>query len=335
MRSPKNRTIEVLEEEKEELRKRLLNPVSLTNFKEENIEDYIGTINDDMFQTVENLPREFVDLLILDPPYNLDKNFHGLVFSKKSIEEYNAWLDKIICALKPLLKKDASIYICGEWLTSHSIFSVASSHFKVKNRITWEREKGRGSSNNWKSSSEDIWFCTLTDNYTFNAEAVKIRKKVIAPYKDSFGLPKDWTITQKGQYRDTYPSNFWTDITVPFWSMSENTDHPTQKSEKTLAKLILASSNKGDFIFDPFLGSGTTSVVAKKTGRKYLGIEINEDYCLLAEKRLSMADKNQAIQGFFDDVFWERNSRIINRTEKYSANKDLETNSDLQLSLFD
>lgn len=61
--------------------------------------------------------------------------------------------------------------------------------------------------------------------------------------------------------------------------MPENTEHPTQKPEKLLAKLILASSNKGDFIFDPFIGSGTTAVVAKKLGRNYLGIEQNEEYC--------------------------------------------------------
>ena len=63
-------------------------------------------------------------------------------------------------------------------------------------------------------------------------------------------------------------------MTVPFWSMPENTDHPTQKPEKLLAKLILASTNPGDLVLDPFLGSGTTSVVAKKLGRRYIGIEL-------------------------------------------------------------
>ena len=70
-----------------------------------------------------------------------------------------------------------------------------------------------------------------------------------------------------GNFRDTHPSNLWTDISVPFWSMPENTDHPTQKAEKLIAKLVLASTNPGDFVFDPFLGSGTSSVVAKKLGK--------------------------------------------------------------------
>lgn len=106
----------------------------------------------------------------------------------------------------------------------------------------------------------------------------------------------------------THPSNIWTDLTVPFWSMPENTDHPTQKPEKLLAKIILASSNPGDVVFDPFLGSGTTSVVARKLGRSFVGVEIDETYCCLAEKRLLMAASDRSIQGYRDGVFWERNS---------------------------
>ena len=91
--------------------------------------------------------------------------------------------------------------------------------------------------------------------------------------------------------------------------MPENTDHPTQKPEKLYAKLVLASSRSGDLVFDPFVGSGTSAVVAKKLGRRYLGIEINEEYCLWAAKRLKKADENAEIQGYSDGVFWERNSQ--------------------------
>src|SRR4249919_1723936 len=105
-------------------------------------------------------------------------------------------------------------------------------------------------------------------------------------------------------------------MTVPFWSMPENTDHPTQKPEKLLAKIILASSLPGQLVFDPFLGSGTTSVVAKKLARTYIGVEIDEMYCCLAEKRLGLATKNSAIQGYSQGVFWERNTLIEQRTGK-------------------
>ncbi len=90
--------------------------------------------------------------------------------------------------------------------------------------------------------------------------------------------------------------------------MAENTAHPTQKSEKLLAKIMLASSPEGDIVFDPFLGSGTTSVVAKKLNRHYIGIEVEAQYCVWAEQRLELAECNPEIQGYVNGVFWERNS---------------------------
>lgn len=150
----------------------------------------------------------------------------------------------------------------------------------------------------------------MSKDYYFNADAVKLKRRVIAPYKDSNGKPKDWEQTENGDFRLTHPSNLWTDLTIPFWSMPENTDHPTQKPEKLLAKIILSSSREGDFVFDPYLGSGTTSVVAKKLGRLYCGIEIDKKYCCLTEKRLELAENDRTIQGYSDGVFWERNSLI-------------------------
>jgi site-specific DNA-methyltransferase (adenine-specific) len=205
-----------------------------------------------------------------------------------------------------------------------------SRYFKVRNRVTWEREKGRGAKSNWKNCSEDIWFGTVSNDFTFNSDAVMLKRKVIAPYRDEDGKPKDWSEEENGNYRLTHPSNLWTDITIPFWSMPENTDHPTQKPEKLLAKIILASTREGDFIFDPFLGSGTTSVVAKKLERKYCGIELDELYCCLAEKRLEMADTDQSIQGYVDGVFWERNSLNDQKTKNGSGmDKTLAYSADL------
>ena len=149
---------------------------------------------------------------------------------------------------------------------------------------------------------EDIFFATVSDNYTFNLDAVKQKKKVLAPYKEN-GVPKDWVESEDGKFRYTCPSNFWDDIAVPYWSMPENTEHPTQKPEKLIAKLILASSNEGDVVFDPFLGSGTTSVTAKKLGRHFVGIEREKEYVAIAEKRLEMADEDKTIQGYEDGVF--------------------------------
>ncbi|MBK6725520.1 MAG: site-specific DNA-methyltransferase [Acidobacteria bacterium] len=261
----------------------------------------------DAFEILPELGSGRFDLLFADPPYNLTKEFGISTFREKSDEDYEAWLESWISLCVPLLKPTASVYICGDWRSSGSIQRIGSKYFKLRNRITWEREKGRGAKANWKNAAEDIWYFTVSDDFTFNLDAVKQRRRVLAPYKDN-GQPKDWDETADGKFRDTHPSNIWTDITVPFWSMSENTDHPTQKPEKLLAKIILASTNKGDLILDPFAGSGTTAVVAKKLRRKFVAVEADENYCLLAAKRLEMAESDSSIQGFEHGVFWERNS---------------------------
>ena len=142
-----------------------------------------------------------------------------------------------------------------------------------------------------------------------------MKRQVIAPYKKD-GKPKDWEKTNEGNFRITYPSNFWDDISIPFWSMPENTDHPTQKPEKLIAKLVLASCPEGGIVFDPFLGSGTTSVVAKKLKRSFVGIEMNKEYALWTEKRLQMSEQNPQIQGYYQDVFWERNTLVRKQSLK-------------------
>jgi site-specific DNA-methyltransferase (adenine-specific) len=263
----------------------------------------------DVFDALPLLPDQSVDLMFADPPYNLTKSFNDRKFKQISIDEYSGWLDSWLAQTVRLLKPSASVYICGDWRSSAAIQRVGEKYFIAQNRITWEREKGRGAKSNWKNCSEDIWFFTVSEDYYFNVDAVMLKRQVIAPYTNSNGEPKDWTETENGRFRATHPSNLWTDLTVPYWSMPENTDHPTQKPEKLLAKIVLASSREGDLVFDPFNGSGTTTVVAKKLGRHYMGVEIDENYCCLAQKRLEAAETDRTIQGYVDGVFWERNSR--------------------------
>ncbi|MBW4658858.1 MAG: site-specific DNA-methyltransferase [Drouetiella hepatica Uher 2000/2452] len=304
LRAPRNRTLTLSTEEIQRYTQRLLKlegaiaPPDLQN----------KTISQDLFKILDWLPTQFVDLLFIDPPYNLTKSFGTERFRERSLAAYQTWLESWLPKLLRILKPTASVYICGDWRSSAAIQLVAEQYLTIRNCITWEREKGRGAKANWKNCSEQIWFCTVSEQYTFNLEAVKLRRKVIAPYTDATGSPKDWEKTENGNYRLTHPSNLWTDLSIPFWSMPENTDHPTQKPEKLLAKIILASSNLNDWVFDPFLGSGTTSVVAKKTGRNYVGVELDPLYGCMAEKRLAIADQNKTIQGYAEGVFWERNS---------------------------
>jgi site-specific DNA-methyltransferase (adenine-specific) len=265
-------------------------------------------LNQDVFEILDLLPDSFADLLFIDPPYNLSKTFNDFKFYQMNHSAYEEWVETWLPKMIRFLKPDGSVYICCDWKSSTAVFNVARKYLRVINRITWEREKGRGARKNWKNCLEDIWFCTVSEEYKFNIDAVKINRKVLAPYKNKNGDPKDWLNRNNSKVRITCPSNLWTDLTVPFWSMPENTDHPTQKPEKLLAKIILASSNEGDLVFDPFTGSGTTLVTAKKLNRFFFGVEIESSYAALALKRLDMAESDKRIQGYEEEVFWERNS---------------------------
>lgn len=304
IRAGRNRTLTVSEEEIPDLKRIITFPEELSG--KSSFVDLL--INADALTVLDKIPDECASLIIIDPPYNLSKTFNSSKFNAMSdnmYEEYlRTWFKKVCDKLKP----DGSLYMCGDWKCSSSQQKVISEELTVINRITWQREKGRGAKTNWKNAMEDIWFAVKDkDNYYFDVDSVKMKRQVIAPYNEN-GKPKDWEETDEGNFRITFPSNFWDDISIPFWSMPENTDHPTQKPEKLIAKLVLASSRPGDIVLDPFVGSGTTCVVAKKLGRHYLGIEIDEEYCLWAAKRLTRADKDLEIQGYNGGFFWERNT---------------------------
>ena len=312
IRAGRNRTLVLTDEDKIKLREKLI--TDKTNLLSHKFEYLDKTINADLLTVLPLLPDEFADLIIIDPPYNLTKNFGGKVFNERKDSAYEEYLETWFSSVCKKLKSNGSLYLCGDWKCTAALQRVMEKELTVLNRITWQREKGRGAKANWKNGMEDIWFGVKDpDNYYFNLDAVKIKRRVIAPYREGGkgGKPKDWEESEEGNFRLTCPSNFWDDISVPFWSMPENTDHPTQKPEKLYAKLILASSKPGDLVFDPFLGSGTASVVAKKLGRHWCGIELCEEYCLLAEKRLELAENNPSIQGYSGGVFWERNTSSL------------------------
>lgn len=302
-RAGRNRTLTIEAEERPLLEPMIDSEAALCReFRDDMI------VNGDVMSCLSHIPDGYFDLIIIDPPYNLDKDFHGNKFSAMRTGQYEDYLRSWFYPVCDKLKADGTLYMCGDWKCTSSMQRVIEEKLTVLNRISWQREKGRGAKTNWKNSMEDIWFAVKNPkDYYFNVEAVKMKRRVVAPYRVN-GRPKDWEETEAGDFRITCPSNFWDDISVPFWSMPENTDHPTQKPEKLYAKLMLASSREGDRVFDPFLGSGTAAVVAKKLGRRFFGVEINREYCLWAAKRLLNSVQDTSIQGYADGVFWERNS---------------------------
>ena len=303
-RAERNRTLTISQNEINSLKTIISTTKDLNN--DSSVENKI--FNGDILETLRIMQDSFADLIIIDPPYNLSKNFNGNKFNSMKDSDYEVYVDSWLPEVCKKLKPNGSLYLCGDWKCTSVLQRSLEKNLTVLNRITWQREKGRGAKSNWKNGMEDIWFAVKNpSDYYFDIESVKQKRKVIAPYKEN-GKPKDWQETEVGNFRLTYPSNFWDDISIPFWSMPENTDHPTQKPEKLCAKLILASCPENGIVFDPFLGSGTSAVTAKKLGRKYCGIELNEEYCLYAAKRILMAENDKSIQGYSQGVFWERNS---------------------------
>ncbi len=317
--APRNRTIRLTEEETERLSEKIC-PMPCRKVSADEVSDCV--IMGDMLAVMEFLPDSFADAVFLDPPYNLTKDFNGNVFRKRGdgayFEYLMSWLPKIV----RLMKENAAVYLCCDWKCTAACYeALRECGLNVRNRITWQREKGRSADDNWKNACEDIWYAVKGDEPIFHGDAVRMKRKVIAPYRTD-GVPKDWNEEGNGRYRLTGASNFWDDLTVPFWSMRENTDHPTQKPEKLLAKLLLASTEAGGVVFDPFGGSGTTAVTARKLGRKFTSIEQSREYCCLTLKRLEMEETDSAIQGYEDGVFWERNSQPPKKQENHSISED-------------
>ena len=266
-------------------------------------------IKETCFNSSNYIKDDSVDLFFCDPPYNI-LNSQEWDSQWKNNEEFYAWTEEWIQLMYNQLKKNGSAYICISWQHSHMFHIILEKvGFIITNRITWKRDKGRGSKNNWKSMHEDIFLVTKSKKYTFNIDDVMVEKKVIAPYRDEEGNPKDWWVNDDGEkVRLTYPGNLWTDFSVPFWSSKEvrsyaktkrtpqNTlqKHPTQKPKDLVKRCILASSNENDLVVDYFLGSGTTLVVCKDTNRKCIGFETNEEYQKIIEKRMEVTPKKVA-----------------------------------------
>jgi len=245
-----------------------------------------------------NLPE--IDLFFCDPPYY--KTSHKWDNQWKTEKDYLDWTRLWMQMAYNQLKNDGSMYVCISWeYSSYYHLILKDIGFNIKNRISWKRDKGRGSRNNWKSIQEDIWFVTKSNKYTFNIDDVMVKKDVIAPYRDKDGNPKGWWYDSDGNpIRMTHPGNYWDDLCVPFWSSKEVRSyaktkrtpnnkykkHPTQKPLDLVKRCILASSNKGEVVCDYFGGSGTTCIAAELLGRDSIIFEKDKEFVDIINTRI-------------------------------------------------
>jgi DNA modification methylase len=258
-------------------------------------------INEDCLTSPEFIDNKSVDLFFIDPPYFTT----NIEWDKQwaDNDEYYSWCRLWLANMYDQLKETGSAYVCCQWLHS-GMYQVMlqEAGFNILNRITWKKDKGRGSKSNWKSMHEDIWFVSKSKQYTFNVEDVKIEKKVIAPYRDAEGNPKDWWVNADGEkVRMTYPGNLWETISIPFWSSHEVKSyavskkspnnkfqkHSTQKPKELVKRCILASSNQGDIVVDYFGGSGTTLIASNETKRECIIFEKDKTYCEIIKTRVA------------------------------------------------
>ena len=177
-RAANNRTLTLEPQEIEGLRNRLLTERNIS--AETDIVN--RTLNGDILKMLEFVPDNFADLIIIDPPYNLSKNFNGMKFASRSQENYDEYLATWFPQVCKKLKSNGSLYMCGDWKCTSSLQRAIEKELTVLNRITWQREKGRGAKSNWKNGMEDIWFAVKNPgDYYFDVEAVKMKRKVLAP----------------------------------------------------------------------------------------------------------------------------------------------------------
>lgn len=260
-----------------------------------------------------HIPQNSIDLFFLDPPYFISGKSKSPDLETgmrsdwdcqwSSLEDYENWTDSYLKLAYNQLKTTGSIYVCISWQNSPVIHKLLEKNgFTILNRITWKRDKGRGSNTNWKSMHEDIFFAVKDKkSWTFNIKDVKIKKSVIAPYRNEDGTPKDWWVDENGEkVRLTHPGNLWDEFCVPYWSMNEvksyaktkktpqNTlpKHNTQKPKDLVKRIILASSNPGDLICDYFSGSGTTAIASEELGRNSIVFDINRNCIEMLETRI-------------------------------------------------
>jgi site-specific DNA-methyltransferase (adenine-specific) len=245
---------------------------------------YIDKIfNEDALLGLSRIPDGSIDLILTDPPYGLGKDY-GNDSDKQASSEYLAWTERWIDAVLPKLKATGSLYIFLTWRYSPEIFVMLKQRMTMLNEIIWDRRVPSmgGSTRSFTSVHDTIGFFAKAKGYYFDLDSVRI------PYDAE---------TKKARSRSIFVGAKWLELGYnpkDLWSVSrlhkedpERVDHPTQKPLEIIERMVLASCPPGGVILDPFMGSGTTAIAAKRCGRNFVGFELNPEYCQIIDSRLA------------------------------------------------
>lgn len=245
-------------------------------------------ILDDCLFALKSIPSKTVDLIFADPPYNIGKDFGNNKDKWSNTNQYIAWCKKWIDESFRILKDNGTFYFMTATQHMPLLDVYVSKKYNVISRIVWSYDSsGVQSKKNYGSLYEPILMCTksLKAKYTFNYQDIMIEAKTGSQRRLIDYRKKIPTVYNS----EKVPGNVWNFNRVRF-KMDEYENHPTQKPEALLERIILASSNKGDIVLDPFSGTFTTSAVALKLGRKAIGIELNPDYYKIGIRRTNISE---------------------------------------------
>lgn len=267
----------------------------------------------DSLEIMKNMESSSVDLIFADEPYNIGKNFGNNKDSWKSTEDYVEWNKQWISEAMRILKDDGTFYIMTATQYMPYIDVFMQENYHVISRIVWHYDSsGVQSKKYFGSLYEPILMCTKNKKakYTFNHEDIMVEAKTGSKRKliDYRATPPRPYNTKK------VPGNVWNFNRVRF-RMEEYENHPTQKPEKLLERIILASSNEGDIVFDPFGGSFTTSAVAKKLNRKSISIDYNPEFFKIGIRRLEIANEYNG-----EKLVKEKKRKTKNKSKKDHIN---------------
>jgi site-specific DNA-methyltransferase (adenine-specific) len=262
----------------------------------------------DCFDCLQDVADESVDLIFADPPYNIGKKFGDFVDAWRSDQEYAAWCYQWLALCTQKLKPNGSLYVMTSTQAMPYLDLWLRERMTVLSRIVWHYDSsGVQAKKHFGSLYEPILFCVKDPkNYTFNAADIAVEAKTGAVRK-----LMDYRKKVPTPYQTTkVPGNTWYIPRVRY-RMPEYEQHPSQKPEALLERMIKASSNAGDTVLDPFAGTFTTCAVAQSLGRKTIGIEMQSDYFKIGLRRLGIASHfNGELLRPLDKTFVRKNGLI-------------------------
>lgn len=251
----------------------------------------IRTICGDAIDEMMKLPDKSINLIATDPPYNLNKDY-GNTRDSLAFDDYVKFSREWLCEAARVLTDDGSIYVFMGMRYISYIYTILERdlHFTFNSWITWYYTQGIGKTRGFSPRHDDILYFTKdSKDFVFNLDDVRVPQKY---YRSINNM------------RGANPGNVW-EFSHMHYCNRNRKQHPTQKPEGLFERIILASSNEGDTILDPFMGSGTSLRVCQQTGRNAIGIDINPEYVDMTRERLA-----EPFTGF--DSIDERMKRVPN-----------------------